>query len=153
MKIKTGIQPSQVRGYTLMEMLLVLGIIGLLLGLGVYSMTGVLGDADEGKAKADIKNWRGNLKNSGFLPEERAWLDRLFGPVGWVDAFRVVNQDPDEYTWWSNRGQAWAKNVGWRIDYQVVTPGLRARILGARIYRDKRFSDHAPLIVDYDDDR
>ena len=111
------------------------------------------GDWNIAHTKADIKNWRGNLKNSGFLPEERAWLDRLFGPVGWVDAFRVVNQDPDEYTWWSNRGQAWAKNVGWRIDYQVVTPGLRARILGARIYRDKRFSDHAPLIVDYDDDR
>jgi exodeoxyribonuclease-3 len=110
----------------------------------------ICGDWNIAHTKADIKNWRGNLKNSGFLPEERAWLDRLFGPMGWVDAFRVVNQSPDEYTWWSNRGQAWSKNVGWRIDYQVVTPGLRDRILDARIYRRRRFSDHAPLIVDYD---
>lgn len=110
----------------------------------------ICGDWNIAHTKADIKNWRGNQKNSGFLPEERAWLDQLFGPMGWVDAFRVVNQGADEYTWWSNRGQAWAKNVGWRIDYQVVTPGLRARISDARIYRKKRFSDHAPLIVDYD---
>ena len=110
----------------------------------------ICGDWNIAHTKADIKNWRGNLKNSGFLPEERAWLDRLFGPMGWVDAFRAVNQDPDEYTWWSNRGQAWAKNVGWRIDYQVVTPGLRDLVLDATIYRRKRFSDHAPLIVDYD---
>jgi len=111
----------------------------------------ICGDWNIAHTKADIKNWRGNLKNSGFLPEERAWLDRLFAPpIGWVDAFRVVNQDPDEYTWWSNRGQAWAKNVGWRIDYQVVTPGLRDLVLDATIYRRKRFSDHAPLIVDYD---
>jgi exodeoxyribonuclease-3 len=110
----------------------------------------ICGDWNIAHTKADIKNWRGNQKNSGFLPEERAWLDELFGPIGWVDAFRVVNQDADEYTWWSNRGQAWAKNVGWRIDYQVVTPGLRERIVAAKIYRNKRFSDHAPLIVDYD---
>jgi exodeoxyribonuclease-3 len=110
----------------------------------------ICGDWNIAHTQADIKNWRGNLKNSGFLPEERAWLDKLFGPMGWVDAFRVVNQDADEYTWWSNRGQAWTKNVGWRIDYQVVTPGLRDRILGAKIYRDRRFSDHAPLIMDYD---
>ena len=110
----------------------------------------ICGDWNIANTKADIKNWRGNLKNSGFLPEERAWLDRLFGPIGWVDAFRAVNQDADEYTWWSNRGQAWAKNVGWRIDYQVVTPGLRDLVLDATIYRRKRFSDHAPLIVDYD---
>ena len=109
----------------------------------------ICGDWNIAHTKADIKNWRGNQKNSGFLPQERAWLDKLFGPMGWVDAFRVVNQSPDEYTWWSNRGQAWAKNVGWRIDYQVVTPGLRDRISDARIYRSKRFSDHAPLIVDY----
>lgn len=110
----------------------------------------ICGDWNIAHTKADIKNWRGNLKNSGFLPEERAWLDRLFGPIGWVDAFRAVNQSPDEYTWWSNRGQAWAKNVGWRIDYQVVTPGLARTISGASIYRKKRFSDHAPLTVDYD---
>jgi exodeoxyribonuclease-3 len=109
----------------------------------------ICGDWNIAHTKADIKNWRGNQKNSGFLPEELAWLDELFGPMGWVDAFRVVNQSADEYTWWSNRGQAWAKNVGWRIDYQVVTPGLRDRIRDAKIYRSKRFSDHAPLIVDY----
>jgi len=110
----------------------------------------ICGDLNIAHTKADIKNWRGNQKNSGFLPEERAWLDKLFGPLGWVDAFRVVNQKADEYTWWSNRGQAWDNNVGWRIDYQVVTPGLRERIRDASIYRNKRFSDHAPLIVDYE---
>ncbi|OGT22395.1 MAG: exodeoxyribonuclease III [Gammaproteobacteria bacterium RBG_16_57_12] len=97
----------------------------------------------------DIRNWKGNQKNSGCLPEERAWLDRLFGPLGFVDAFRVVNQQPEQYTWWSNRGQARAKNVGWRIDYQVVTPGLRDKVLAAQIYREQRFSDHAPLIMEY----
>jgi exodeoxyribonuclease-3 len=110
----------------------------------------ICGDWNIAHTKADIRNWRGNLKNSGFLPEERAWLDELFGPVGWVDAFRVVNQRDDEYTWWSNRGQAWAKNVGWRIDYQIVTPGIAATVEDAWIYRRKRFSDHAPLILDYD---
>ena len=84
------------------------------------------------------------------LPEERAWLDQVFGPMGFVDAFRVVNHDAGQYTWWSNRGQAWAKNVGWRIDYQVATPGIAATVQRARIYKDKRFSDHAPLIMDYD---
>ena len=82
--------------------------------------------------------------------EERAWLDQLFGPMGWIDAFRAVNQNADEYTWWSNRGQAWAKNVGWRIDYQVVTPGLGDRVRAADIYTAERFSDHAPLTIDYD---
>lgn len=108
------------------------------------------GDWNIAHKQIDLKNWRGNLKNSGFLPEERAWLDELFGARDYVDAFRVVNQEADQYTWWSNRGQAWAKNVGWRIDYQVVTPGLRDKILGASIYKDERFSDHAPLILDYD---
>ena len=98
----------------------------------------------------DIKNWKSNQKNSGCLPEERAWLDQIFGPMGFVDAFRVVNQQPDQYTWWSNRGQAWAKNVGWRIDYQVVTPGLKGSVKSASIYKDERFSDHAPLIINYD---
>ncbi|WP_455209403.1 exodeoxyribonuclease III [Kaarinaea lacus] len=98
----------------------------------------------------DIKNWKSNQKNSGCLPEERAWLDEVFGPLGFVDAFRVVNQQPDQYTWWSNRGQAWAKNVGWRIDYQVVTPNLEKAVKSASIYKDQRFSDHAPLIMTYD---
>ncbi len=110
----------------------------------------ICGDWNIAHTKKDIKNWRGNQKNSGFLPEERAWMDRLFGPLGFVDAFRVVNQEDEQYTWWSNRGQAWAKNVGWRIDYQVITPGLRDEVRAVAIYKDERFSDHAPLIIDYD---
>jgi exodeoxyribonuclease-3 len=98
----------------------------------------------------DLKNWRSNQKNSGFLPDERAWLDRLYDEVGYIDAFRLVNQEPDQYTWWSNRGQAWAKNVGWRLDYQVITPRLADRVLAADIYKEERFSDHAPQIMDYD---
>jgi len=112
----------------------------------------ICGDWNIAHKAIDLKNWRGNQKNSGFLPEERAWMDELFGPAGFVDAFRVVNQQPDQYTWWSNRGQAWAKNVGWRIDYQVVTPRLADKVLAERIYTAKRFSDHAPLIMDYDHD-
>ncbi|MBI5450516.1 MAG: exodeoxyribonuclease III [Gammaproteobacteria bacterium] len=108
------------------------------------------GDWNIAHQKIDIKNWRGNQQNSGFLPEERAWLDQLFGPVGFVDAFRVVNQLTEQYTWWSNRGQAWAKNVGWRIDYQIITPGLRHAVRQADIYKEQRFSDHAPLTIDYD---
>jgi len=107
------------------------------------------GDWNIAHKKIDLRNWRSNQKNSGFLPEERAWMDLLFGRAGYVDAFRVVNDEPDQYTWWSNRGQAWAKNVGWRIDYQVVTPGLRDTVRTAAIYKDQRFSDHAPLTVDY----
>ena len=110
----------------------------------------ICGDWNIAHKKIDIKNWRSNQKNSGFLPEERAWMDRLFGEAGFVDAFRVVNQQPDQYTWWSNRGQAWANNTGWRIDYQVITPKLKDRVKSARIYKDERFSDHAPLIIEYD---
>lgn len=98
----------------------------------------------------DLRNWRSNQKNSGFLPEERAWLDELFGGGGFVDAFRVINQEPDQYTWWSNRGRAREKNVGWRLDYMVVTPGLRERVRAASIYRDERFSDHAPFTMEFD---
>jgi exodeoxyribonuclease-3 len=110
------------------------------------------GDWNIAHRKIDLKNWRGNQKNSGFLPEERAWLDVVFGEVGWVDAYRRLHPDAEgeAYTWWSNRGQAWAKNVGWRIDYQVITPGLRDRIQRAWVYKEQRFSDHAPLIIDYD---
>ncbi|MFQ5488449.1 MAG: exodeoxyribonuclease III [Gammaproteobacteria bacterium] len=110
----------------------------------------ICGDWNIVHKEIDIKNFKANQKNSGCLPEERAWLDRLFGPLGFVDAFRVVNQEALQYTWWSNRGQAWAKNVGWRIDYQVVTPGLREAVRAAAIYKEQRFSDHAPLIIDYD---
>lgn len=110
----------------------------------------ICGDWNIAHKKIDIKNWKGNQKNSGFLPEERSWMDNLFNKLGMVDSFRVVNQEAEHYTWWSNRGQAWAKNVGWRIDYQIVTPGLKDKIRAASIYKDERFSDHAPLIIDYD---
>jgi exodeoxyribonuclease-3 len=109
----------------------------------------ICGDWNIAHQKIDNKNWRGNQKNSGFLPEERAWLDTVFNEVGLVDAFRVVNQEADQYTWWSNRGQAFAKNVGWRIDYHIVSPGLKDKIQSAHIHKDTRFSDHAPLIIDY----
>ncbi len=109
----------------------------------------ICGDWNIAHQNIDLKNWRSNQKNSGFLPEERAWLDELFGATGFVDAFREVNKESEQYTWWSNRGQAWAKNVGWRIDYHVVTPGLRERIVSADIYKEERFSDHAPLTLDY----
>ncbi len=107
------------------------------------------GDWNIAHKQIDLKNWRSNQKNSGFLPEERAWMDELFDDVGYVDAFRHIDPRPEQYTWWSNRGQSWDKNVGWRIDYQVVTPGLAGRIEKASIYKAKRFSDHAPLILNY----
>ena len=109
----------------------------------------ICGDWNIAHKAIDLKNWRSNQKNSGFLPEERAWLDRVFDELGWVDAFRAVNGEAEQYTWWSNRGRAWEKNVGWRIDYQVVHPRLKDRIVSAAIYKDRRFSDHAPLIMEY----
>ncbi len=108
------------------------------------------GDWNIAHRPIDLRNWRSNQKNSGFLPEERAWMDELFGPVGYVDAFREVRPEADLYTWWSNRGQARANNVGWRIDYQVVSGTLAGKARAASIYKEKRFSDHAPLIMDYD---
>ncbi|MEQ8208124.1 MAG: exodeoxyribonuclease III [Woeseia sp.] len=110
----------------------------------------VCGDWNIAHKKIDIKNWRGNQKNSGFLPEEREWMDHLFGKHEFVDTFRVVNEEADQYTWWSNRGRAWDNNVGWRIDYQIATPGLRDKVIATDIFKDIRFSDHAPLTVDYD---
>lgn len=109
----------------------------------------ICGDYNIAHKNIDIKNWKSNQKNSGFLPEERAWLDQLFGSLGFIDAFRVHNQEAEQYTWWSNRGRAWEKNVGWRIDYQVVTPGLASHVSEAAIYRDVKFSDHAPLSILY----
>jgi exodeoxyribonuclease-3 len=108
------------------------------------------GDWNIAHKEIDLKNWRANRKNSGFLPEERQWMDELFGKHRYVDAFRAINQQEHQYTWWSNRGRAWDNNVGWRLDYQVVTPGLQGRILRTDIYKDERFSDHAPLIMDYE---
>ncbi len=108
------------------------------------------GDWNIAHQPIDLKNWRSNQKNSGFLPEERAWLTRVFDELGFVDVFRRIDPRPERYTWWSNRGQAWAKNVGWRIDYQIATPGIAATATAAAIYVNRRFSDHAPLIIDYD---
>lgn len=110
----------------------------------------ICGDWNIAHKEIDLKNWRSNRKNSGFLPEERAWLDDLFDRVGMVDAFRVVDPRPERYTWWSNRGRAWENNTGWRIDYQIVSGSLGERVMAADIYTDQRFSDHAPLIIDYD---
>ena len=113
----------------------------------------ICGDWNIAHQEADLKNWKGNRKNSGFLPEERAWLTALFSEVGWVDVYRHLypNATEEGYTWWSNRGQAWANNVGWRIDYQIATPAIAAKAISASIYKDERFSDHAPLIVNYAD--
>ncbi|OGA46982.1 MAG: exodeoxyribonuclease III [Betaproteobacteria bacterium RIFCSPLOWO2_12_FULL_62_58] len=110
------------------------------------------GDWNIAHREIDLKNWRGNRKNSGFLPEERAWLTKVFDELGWVDIYRRLHPDTtgEAYTWWSNRGQAWAKNVGWRIDYQIATPGFAASAKRVAIYKDRRFSDHAPLTIDYD---
>lgn len=110
----------------------------------------ICGDWNIVHKRIDITNWTSNQKTSGCLPEERAWLDTIFTKLGFVDAFRVVNQDEKQYTWWSNRGRAWDNNVGWRIDYQITTPDLTPTIQHAHIYKEERFSDHAPLIIDYD---
>jgi exodeoxyribonuclease-3 len=112
----------------------------------------VCGDWNIAHREIDLTNWRSNRKNSGFLPEERAWLSGLFDESGWVDVDRRLHPEAtgDSYTWWSNRGQAWAKNVGWRIDYHIATPGIAARAVGAAIWKKTRFSDHAPLTIDYD---
>jgi len=109
----------------------------------------ICGDWNIAHKNEDIKNWKGNKKNSGFLPEERAWLDTLFDDEGFVDAFRELEQEEHEYTWWSNRGQAWANNTGWRIDYHILSPGLKGTVEATAVYRDERFSDHAPLTIDY----
>lgn len=110
------------------------------------------GDWNIAHKEIDLKNWKSNQKNSGFLPEERAWMSTVIDEQGWVDVYRRIYPDAtgDSYTWWSNRGQAWAKNVGWRIDYQIATPELGALARQARIFKEQRFSDHAPLTVDYD---
>jgi len=110
------------------------------------------GDWNIAHREIDLKNWKGNLKNSGFLPEERAWLGRVFDELGWVDVYRKLYPEAGEsaYTWWSNRGQAYAKNVGWRIDYQIATPGVAACAHAGTVYKGQRFSDHAPLLIDYE---
>jgi exodeoxyribonuclease III len=110
----------------------------------------LVGDVNIAHKEIDLKNWRGNQKNSGFLPEERAWMTHCLDEIGLVDVFRTLNQQAEQYTWWSNRGQAWAKNVGWRLDYHLATPGIAAKAIKEHIFLEQRFSDHAPLIIDYD---
>ena len=107
------------------------------------------GDWNVAHKEIDLKNWRSNQKNSGFLPQERLWLTHIFDEIGFVDVFRRLDQRPEQYTWWSNRGQAWVKNVGWRLDYQIATPGIAQKARRAEIYKAERFSDHAALIIDY----
>lgn len=110
----------------------------------------IAGDFNIAHTERDLRNWKGNLKNSGFLPQERRWLDQLFGGA-YRDGFRLVNDGEHEYSWWSNRGRARANNVGWRIDYQMISAALAPRVRRAYIYRDERFSDHAPVVIEYDD--
>jgi len=112
----------------------------------------LVGDVNIAHKEADLKNWKGNLKNSGFLPEERAWMTRLLGEGELADVYRALHPDTTDacYTWWSNRGQAYAKNVGWRIDYHLATKSVAACARETRVYKDEKFSDHAPLTVDYD---
>ena len=110
----------------------------------------LVGDVNIAHQEIDLRNWKSNQKNSGFTPDERAWVSKLLGAGGLVDVFRTLNPHPDQYTWWSNRGQAWANNVGWRIDYHLATPGIAATAKRESIYLEQRFSDHAPLIIDYD---
>ncbi len=109
----------------------------------------LVGDVNIAHKEIDLKNWRSNQKNSGFTPEERAWVTHTLDEVGLVDVFRALNPHPEQYTWWSNRGQAWAKNVGWRLDYHLATPGVAALAKTEHIYLEQRFSDHAPLMIDY----
>ena len=110
----------------------------------------ICGDWNVAHKEIDLKNWRPNRKNSGFLPEEREWFDSVLNTLGYVDVFRQLNANPDQYTWWSNRGQAWSNNVGWRIDYQLCSPGIAKTEKWEEIYKVARFSDHAPLTIDYD---
>lgn len=109
----------------------------------------ICGDINIVHKKIDIKNFNGNKNRSGCLPEERAWMDQLFGEMKFIDAFREINQEAEQYTWWSNRGQAWANNTGWRIDYHILSANLKGTPQRVEIYKDERFSDHSPLIIDY----
>ena len=110
----------------------------------------ICGDFNIAHRNIDIKNWRTNQKHSGFLPEERAWLDLIFDQIGFIDVYRFKNPDKIEYTWWSNFANSWNNNVGWRIDYQIASPQLKNKIISTEIYRQEKFSDHAPLIIEYD---
>ena len=108
----------------------------------------ICGDWNIAHQEIDLKNWRGNLKHSGFLPEERAWITDLLN-IGFIDTWRTLYPELPGYTWWSNRGQAYLNNVGWRIDYQICTPKIAKKLVNASIFKDTKFSDHAPYIVEY----
>ena len=110
------------------------------------------GDVNIAHQEIDLKNWKSNQKNSGFLPEERAWVTRVLGELALVDVYRHLHPETtgEAYTWWSNRGQAYANNVGWRLDYHLATPGIAAQARRAEIYKAQKFSDHAPISLDYD---
>lgn len=110
------------------------------------------GDVNIAHKEIDLKNWKGNLTHSGFLPKERQWVTDQLEKEGWHDVFRELDPRPDQYTWWSQRGQARAKNVGWRIDYMFGTAGIAAKARSTFIYKDEKFSDHAPLVIDFDVD-
>lgn len=110
----------------------------------------VCGDFNIAHQDIDVFSPQSCATVTGFLPQERAWIERVFAEAGWVDAFRVVNKEPRQFTWWSGWPQAWARNLGWRIDYQVLTPDLARSVRGASIYKEQRFSDHAPVTIDYD---
>jgi exodeoxyribonuclease III len=110
----------------------------------------ICGDINIAHHPIDLKNWRGNQKNSGFLPQERAWMQTLIAEEKWVDTHRSLKPEIAEYTWWSNRGNAYANDVGWRIDYQIASPNMAGVAKAVTVHREPRFSDHAPLVVDYD---
>jgi exodeoxyribonuclease-3 len=113
------------------------------------------GDLNVAHREADLKNWKGNLAKSGFLPRERAWFDHLLDDLGWVDVVRALaGEGPGPYTWWSWRGKAFDNDAGWRIDYQIASPALGALAVKAEVDRApsyaERWSDHAPVVVQYD---
>ncbi|WP_048440937.1 exodeoxyribonuclease III [Caenimonas sp. SL110] len=110
------------------------------------------GDVNIAHQESDLKNFRSNRKNSGFLPEERAWMTKLISETGLVDVYRLLKPDTTEecYTWWSNRGQAYTNNVGWRLDYHLATPATARLARTESIYKAQKFSDHAPITVDYE---
>ncbi len=110
----------------------------------------ICGDWNIAHKEIDLKNWKSNQKNSGFLTAEREWMTKIFGEMGFVDVFRRLNKNAEQYTWWSNRGKSWEKNVGWRIDYQVATSEIASKAKREHIFKEQRFSDHAPLIIDYE---
>ena len=110
----------------------------------------ICGDINIAHRPVDLRNWKSNRNNSGFLPQEREWMDWLFGSAGFVDAFRVVNSRPGQYTWWSNRGNSYEKNVGWRLDYHILSNRLRQAVDSVSVYRQIKFSDHAPVVAEFD---